>query len=314
MAYRGQVASEWLPNVQAPDLSNVLRESGRLGWTQGMNEFFATLQAERTKLAKAEATEARESLESAAASEASQDEEGEGFWSSIADHAKAGFHNIIDVLSRPLYGTANAFDEMVSMDKSGINDKNSAFDFSGGQMDPIGGLIGRSPFESIDDLWKDPSKIGDIGSAFWAGFKGEEKETFSQLMHKYADEDKRKTIHDNPAYQVAAGLTGDIFFDPSTYVGVGIVSKPAKVLKNTKAEAQIDRVAKEVEALNIKHTDGTDIPIDAKWVRQAIGGRVIDHKTLTRRQRNSMATRARKGKGNAARTKAVKNAIDNYAY
>jgi len=117
------------------------------------------------------------------------------------------FNRVIDILSRPAYGVAAG---MKSFQRESVDE---------------GGIL---------------EKLGAWPSGFVRGFTGKEKANFSQVIQQETDivhgvdvsdpsYDPNKGVHKvNPVLKYGGGLALDIALDPTTYVGIGLVSKAAK--------------------------------------------------------------------------------------
>lgn len=113
------------------------------------------------------------------------------------DHSGPGvFGRIVDVLSRPLYASANAFKA------------------SGGLSSGVGMLYNLFT-GNIDNT---PDRVLDAIPAGWRGFTGKDKTTYSQLIRE--NEDLPAWTREGVS-GFATGLTANIFGDPLTYIPIG---------------------------------------------------------------------------------------------
>ena len=163
-----RTASQWFPNVAAPDLSNVLSMAGRTGANQGYNEFMAELIKERNEAAEARKEQREE--KKAAEEDLAEEPESEGFWQKLGQTAGDGLMKTIDVLSRFNYASANVFKEF-SDDDGGGEEKNF--------------------FKKIGE------EVGESADAWWQGFSGKEKTTFAQVIAQNAAKDGKDNYKDN---------------------------------------------------------------------------------------------------------------------
>lgn len=109
---------------------------------------------------------------------------------------------IIDILSRPLYGTANVA-------------KSEIADIAKGDPTALLGLSGLGALTHLPE--------------FWQGFSGKEKTTTRDIM---AEVEKQGVnipdVIDKGVGGFAVGLAGDVLLDPTTYVGAGAVKGLAR--------------------------------------------------------------------------------------
>lgn len=120
--------------------------------------------------------------------------------SSPTKQGPSTIQRVIDLISRPLYGTANAYKERVKEDLADDN-KISIGERIGYLVDPLNLGGGTEPYK-----------------AFGRGFTGKDKTTFADVLEKSDPNMGKKT-------KFAVGLGLDIFADPSTYVPGGAILK-----------------------------------------------------------------------------------------
>lgn len=201
----------------------------------------------------------------AAASQASQDQQGNsdhggGFLGgvntgldfitqhtplgAVEDAAKNAGAEALDIISRPLYASANAAKAYFSLDKSGKQ-----------AVDPQQAVAGKNWFSfitggktgaSMDEIRQHPlGSIKTIGSAAWEGLKGHDKTTYADVIRQNAAADGVTTPYDSPIMQGAVGFLGDVAFDPTSYIGGEVVSVPAKAaIKGATAARDLARTNK----------------------------------------------------------------------
>lgn len=250
MSYGGRTASGWYSHIPAPDLSQIPRIGAETGKYEGMEAFYKALDAERKarKDKQKEKEKAKEDL--------GNEPESEGFWSKLGDFAVDGFNRVMDVASRFNYGSANVAKYLtVTSDDAPDEEKN---------------------------FWEKLVDLPDVGNAWWRGFAGKDKTTFGQVIAQNAAEDHTKNILDYKWFQGAAGFAGDVLLDPTTYIGVGLVTKPLKGLAKKGLEevsqhaATLGKFADDVHELNIKAVhphSGKEINLTRDVVYGALGGR-----------------------------------------
>lgn len=136
------------------------------------------------------------------------------------------FHKIIDNISRPLYGVAQG---------------------------------AKEGFEKVADPDNKSNDLLDAVTGFGRGFgKGvtlKKKTTFSDVIQRVADvkhaaDEGRDIKHTrdnegkvNKFVKYGGGLAGDIFLDPTTYLGAGLIAKAPKVKATIKALNESGSVA-----------------------------------------------------------------------
>lgn len=231
-----------------------------------------------------------------------------GFWSKLGDMAADGLETTLDVLSRFTYGMANTTKYLVDQDED-----------HGEQMNFVEKLTmnpwGFSGLDIAEDL-----NFGDIGGAakaFGQGFSGKRKTTFADVIATSAGRDGVDNIFDNKVYQGVMGFIGDVAFDPTTYVGIGLVSKPLKAAQaaargsNRVDDALVDDVLK--LGMTKEGPGDTEIPLTRDEVFSLLGGIRYNHPIIPkgmseRKWRNSQVI---KGKNNNARSKAFRSNMIN---
>lgn len=115
-------------------------------------------------------------------------------------------NRVLDVLSRPLYGTLNALKGTVERAK--------------GQSLPSAALEGARTLSPITN----PEMLSDL----WAGLSGKEKTTGRDII-KIGEEQTGREMP-GPA-KAALGFGIDVLADPLTYAGIGLVPKIGKAAK-----------------------------------------------------------------------------------
>lgn len=146
-----------------------------------------------------------------------------------------------DKLSRLNYGVAGATSVWNDLDQDS-SDKATPW-WAPGPLGfasaPFNLLQGKNLQDSIDEVWKDPSKLqGVAGEAYQQVFRGSnlpgiKKDTvpvtFSQVIANNAQWDSEDNLYDQEWYQHVSGFVLDVGTDPLNFVGVGVVATPMKV-------------------------------------------------------------------------------------
>ena len=143
-------------------------------------------------------------------------------------HHKSFFTRAMDVLSRPNYAVANAVRNEFKATVQGAG---------------IGGALKAA------------------GSGFVGGLEGKKKSTFGNFIQDVADARHAAAAgktpeqiqygegHANPILKAGGGLALDIFLDPTTYVGTGLVAKLTKAEKAAKDAGEALKGLKGAEKL-----------------------------------------------------------------
>lgn len=253
---------------KAPDLSNIYKIAKNTGRNQGLVEALeGELDFRRDLYKKRVDEQAAAAKKRAAAAAASSDPDNESFWDKldqfgkdIVDKQERALSWTLDKVQRPMYGTINALEEM----------NNQAYDENRGFFDMSG--------------------TGKVIDKFWKGFKGEEKKTFSNVIASEAAENPEENMWDNKWVQAGVGFVGDVAFDPLTYVGAGLVTKPLKAAKQAKQNNRLDDLARDIEKVGVKpgkEAEGFDhdVPLSFEEIRAMLGGGQIKSGKSTTAQR-----------------------------
>ena len=170
-----------------------------------------------------------------------------GFLSSMGDAALHGLNTTIDVLSTPLYGIANTAKQAVEDSADKLKDVNflSAVEGIAGMVtmtaDPTNPQTAVNMYEASKlpkAAWSlapdSGQEVQNLLGAGWDGVTWKEKTTFADVFETQDMLDGKKD--NNNLKQAGFGLVFDIAFDPTTYIGVGLVRKGIEVgIDGTKA-------------------------------------------------------------------------------
>lgn len=107
-------------------------------------------------------------------------------------------------------------------------------------------------------------QIAEMGHGFWAGLSGKKKTHFSEVIAEQPG-------HRNDKRSKLLGFVYDIALDPTTYIGVGAVSKAAK---GAQLAENATRTRQAVEAISRINLPGSG----AEKAREMLGGHLIGKK------------------------------------
>lgn len=263
---------------KAPDLSNIYKIARNTGRNQGLVEALEGQLDFRRDLYKMRMdAEAAAAKKRAAAAAASSDPENESFWDKldqfgkdIVDKQERALSWGMEKIQRGLSGVAGAADEIFKAD-----DENKTHGEKNFFEAMTSGITGVSPLELIDDV--NVGTFKKAGKAAKKGFKGEEHTTWAEVIANQADDDNVDNIFDNKTYQAVAGFAGDVTFDPLSYVGAGLVTKPLKAGKAIKESNRLDDLARDIEKLGVKPGAEAvgldkDVPLRFDEIKAMLGG------------------------------------------
>lgn len=125
----------------------------------------------------------------------------------------------IDKIIRPLQFMTGAADAFFGLDQ----DKNHSW-----TDQALGFFMGANPLNSVDEIAKDPSLMGDVlqggSDNFQRSILKDEHPLFTRdVLANNAKRSDYYTLADETWYQHTAGFLGDVLFDPTTYIGVGMI-------------------------------------------------------------------------------------------
>lgn len=186
-----------------------------------------------------------------------------------SDYFRAGMEKSLDIISRPLFGAAEATRQFNRANK----DHGPSLRLDGtGPIDLAisaqRALFGTSPVDALDDARGKDYKRAAKGAL--RGLSGKEKTTYARVIADNAKRDNRNNIYDRRAYQIAAGLTGDLLGDPLNFVGVGVVRAPVKVADKVR-DRSVYNLAKDLAKSEIPKP-GTNELYSPTELYHALGG------------------------------------------
>lgn len=176
-----------------------------------------------------------------------------GFWESLGQKALTGLDSTLDILSRPAYGSVAALEkgQDLAWDRQDKEGRHNPFSIDGA-IDAI---------KSVQD-------VDDMAHAWTKGFKGEQEHTFAHMLERTGKHDDAEGIHENKIQHavthnsVVRGIAGfglDVALDPTSYIGVGLVTKPLR----KGVEHAVDKgLAKELAEQGFKNDKGIDYTAD----------------------------------------------------
>lgn len=216
-----RTASQWNVNVEAPDLSNVMKQARSLGRNTAAADFYDELYKKQQERDEARAKEKKEKED--AKEDLGNEPESEGFWSKMGDFALGGLERTMDVLSRFNYASANATQSM--LDNAQENRGENYF----------------------SRLGSDFGNIPEALSAGWEGFTGREKTTFADpLKDRFKELHGVNNLTGGQKFRLGtAGFIFDVALDPTTYIGLGLITKPARALRKME-DGDLHHRAKEI--------------------------------------------------------------------
>lgn len=189
-----------------------------------------------------------------------------------------GLLKVLDVISRPLYATAN-------FTKAWTDDANQVGPHTSKQLS-------NNEYQGFGEnpIYSNPAGVFTSApwKAAWKGLTGEEKTTFADVMRQNAEQDPTKNIYDNKTYQAVSGLVGDVVLDPLNFVGVGVARAPLKVGRGLKEVSEINKLSKDLEGLRVLKSADGDL-LTSEKIYDLLGGSV--RKPSTYAERNALYDR-----------------------
>lgn len=333
-----RLLSQWNPSVAAPDLSHVLQWAGQTGTLMAKNDDMdMRIDLLIKKIEKQQAAKKKAAADAATTAAKSSNPGDESFWSKIGDFAKAGLSHTLDALGTGLYADANAMKALTSLN----TDEESSFwqKLGGNTLGlPAKFVTGTNVWDSFDEFFT-PEGISKVAGAWWKGATHQEHTTFADVIATNGMRKAGNQLADNSSfgavgkvltgassgvlgtiapglnekinpfshgYQGLGGFVGDVIFDPLSYIGTGLITKPTKKLLEEAAvsggaDGEIAKFAKDAE--NLKLTlPGHNVPLNAPSIYQMLGGRQVV----------KGARKARFGKRLSTRAMGVNNVVENF--
>lgn len=169
----------------------------------------------------------------------------EDFLKGIKDEQSDALWWTLDKFSRPFYGMAHGLDKANEIDTDDEKSQTKMIPVVGSWLE----AMNSDPLGTADELFKNPSKIGDIIKANLHGMTSgglgmsDDPLWFDEVIKNEAERDEEKNFFDNRNYQVWAGGTGSVILDPLNVMGFGLLKAPKTIADTLKGADKLQHAA-----------------------------------------------------------------------